>query len=237
MNCSKSEPIPPAAHSATHSVAHSLSVMVLAGGQSRRMGKDKALLPMENGQPLLLKTVQAAQSLSTNIVVVTPWPERYQPLLPEFVALVKDPLPSALSSSATLSAGPLSGFAHGWGAISSDWCLLLACDMPYLDFSHLQQWWLWLNAKLDNPSTGLPTPMASLVPGKKSSKSGWEPLCGYYHRSGIPSLTQHLESGQHSFQSWLSKIPVAPYYSIPERVLFNCNTPGDWNVVCDRITK
>ncbi len=219
--------------------------MILAGGRSQRMGRDKALLPMATGQPLLLRTVQVAERLAQNIVVVTPWPERYRALLSKSVILVKEPLPPAYSSKplsdgttsdAPASAGPLSGFAYGWQAIPSSWCLLLACDLPYLDASYLQRWWGWLSA-LENSSSDLsprsPLPLASLVPSK-SSKKGWEPLCGYYHRRCIPSLEQQLESDQKAFQSWLSKIPIAPYQAMPEQMLFNCNTPGDWAAVCDR---
>lgn len=204
----------------------SLSVMVLAGGRSRRMGKDKALLPMESGQSLLLKTVQIAQQLSTETVVVTPWPERYQGSIPDSVSFIKEPSPPTSPSALPLCAGPLSGFAYGWQAISSDWCLLLACDLPYLEFVVMQHWWDWLIAYLDD-TQGHFTPMASLTPGPK----GWEPLCGYYHRSCIPSLNQYLHRGQNSFQAWLSVAPVVPYRSVPSKMLFNCNTPTDWAVV------
>ncbi|MBE9063984.1 molybdenum cofactor guanylyltransferase [cf. Phormidesmis sp. LEGE 11477] len=220
--------------SAITSVTPTLSVMVLAGGRSSRMGKDKALLPTENGQPLLLKTVQVAQSLATEVVIVTPWPERYRDSIPDSVTFLKEPSPSDPAdlelSALGLSAGPLNGFSCGWHAIASDWCLLLACDLPYLDSAIMQRWWAWLTSYLDqtsHPAKKEPAPTASLTPGPK----GWEPLCGYYHRRCIPSLTQHLQSGQHSFQSWLSKISVVPYQAVPERMLFNCNTPTDWVAV------
>ncbi len=211
--------------------------MVLAGGRSRRMGKDKALLPMADGQPLLLKTVQSARSLTSNVIVVTPWPARYQALLPDTVTFVKEPLPPATPSESAISAGPLSGFTYGWQAVSSDWCLLLACDLPYLDPAVMQRWWSWLQEELiskelvrktlADQSKDSPLPMASLTSGKR----GWEPLCGYYHRRCIPSLVQYLDSGQKSFQSWLSKVPILSYQSVPKRMLFNCNTPTDWVIV------
>lgn len=199
--------------------------MVLAGGRSRRMGKDKALLPTEHGQPLLQKIVQTVQPLAAEIVVVTPWPERYQDFIPEFATLIKEPPPSSLLEP-SFSAGPLSGFAYGWQAISSDWCLLLACDLPFLETTVMQHWWDWLITHL-NETDALLAPIASLTKGLKD----WEPLCGYYHRRCIPSLTQHLQSGQHSFQSWLSEKPIVMYQSVPKRMLFNCNTPNDWATV------
>ena len=205
--------------------------MVLAGGRSRRMGKDKALLPLGNGQSLLLKTIQIAQLLATEVVVVTPWPERYRDLLPASVTFIKEPSPPSNSLAPPLCAGPLSGFAYGWQTVSSDWCLLLACDLPYLESAVLQDWWNWLTAYL-NETKNSPTPMASLTSGPK----GWEPLCGYYHRRCIASLTQYLQSEQNSFQSWLSQMPIVPYPSVPKQMLFNCNKPADWAAVSTHLS-
>lgn len=213
-----------------------LSAIILAGGHSRRMGQDKALLTMPDGQLLLQRTARLAQQLTADTVVITPWPERYQPVLPPTVRLVKE----------QTAIGPLGGFAQGWNQVHSDWCLLLACDLPYLEFAALQHWWQWLTIALTEPppdelalsetppsrpstdSPGKHTPvMASLVPGTK----GWEPLCGYYHRSCLPGLHRQMAGSNRSFQSWLAKIPITPYRLLPASMLFNCNTPNDWGKV------
>ncbi len=196
----------------------SLSAIILAGGHSRRMGRDKALLTLPHGQPLLQRTAQIAQQLTSDILVITPWPERYQPVLPPTVRLVKEQTVPHASPDAN-SLGPLGGFSQGWSLVRSDWCLLLACDLPYLEHDALQRWWHWLMA--------LPPaerPMASLAPGSK----GWEPLCGYYHRSCLPGLHRHVAGHNHSFQSWLTTIPIVAYRTLPAAMLFNCNTPDDW---------
>ncbi|NJM99307.1 MAG: NTP transferase domain-containing protein [Phormidesmis sp. RL_2_1] len=67
------------------------------------------------------------------------------------------------------TAGPLSGFAQGWQHIDSDWCLLLACDLPNLEASALAAWWHWLLSP-DGPVIGSvhsSAPKASLAPGAK----------------------------------------------------------------------
>lgn len=204
----------------------SLSAIILAGGRSRRMGRDKALLTLRSGQPLLYQTAQVAQQLTAEVVVVTPWPERYQPVVPPTVRLVRE---------GQVANGPLSGFVQGWAQVNSDWCLLLACDLPYLESAVLQRWWIWLLARIEQieqrcscrPEASPADPAASLVPGAK----GWEPLCGYYHRSCLAGLTQHLASGDRSFQPWLATVPIAAYSAIPPSMLFNCNTPDDWTAV------
>jgi molybdenum cofactor guanylyltransferase len=195
----------------------SLSVIILAGGRSRRMGQDKALLKLSTGRPLLYQTAQIAQQISSEVVVITPWPERYPAAVPPAVRLIKETTNSQNSSEL---GGPLGGFLQGWAQIQSDWCLLLACDLPYLEGAALQQWWNWLQVQR-------PVPLASLTTGSK----GWEPLCGYYHRDCLPQLRRYLASGQRSFQTWLAAMPVAEYHHLPQSLLFNCNTPADWATV------
>ena len=200
-----------------------LSAMILAGGKSSRMGRDKALLKIE-GQPLLLRTVHIAKQLTNDIAVVTAHPQRYQSVLPPTVRLVREPT----------TEGPLKGMLEGWQHINSQWCLVLACDLPYLDPSELIIWWHWVLEQLPilDSSRKDSAPIASLVPGPK----GWEPLCGYYHRSCIATLRTYLSATTHrtaqpSFQAWLATAAIEPYPNLSRRVLFNCNTPQDWQTV------
>ena len=207
--------------------APSLSCVILAGGRSRRMGQDKALLKLPNGQLLLNRTVEIAHRLCVSIersrpphiAIVTPWPERYQPIVQRTVLWVED----------RQEAGPLAGFSQAWSTVQSDWCLLLACDLPNLNEQVLRQWWQWLET--DPPGTAR-APEASLA--RRNQR--WEPLCGYYHRRCLASMKKHLEEGslpdqkhgQRDFQSWLSTLEIATYSGVPDEMLFNCNRPDDW---------
>jgi molybdenum cofactor guanylyltransferase len=191
----------------------SISAIILAGGQSSRMGRDKALLPVQ-GVPLLRRVYEAAQQCTPAIYVVTSWPERYQPLLPTTCQFIQElPLPGA-----TQPQGPLVGFAQGLAQVKTDWALLLACDLPRLQASVLQTW-------LDRVSTAPETAIACLP----WHSQGWEPLCGFYRRSCLTSLTSYIQQGGRSFQGWLAQHPV---YKLPvenPQVLLNCNTPQDIN--------
>ena len=228
-----------------------LSAMILAGGRSRRLGRDKALLTMPNGQPLLTKTVQVAQALTSEVVVITPWPERYETIVRP---------PAQLLLETPHQQGPLGGFSQGWEAVQTDWCLVLACDLPQLASEPLQTWWAWIqkqqrdrDSELTMP--GLGSAIASLAhSAHTSSKSQtlnqgiskqWEPLCGFYHRNCLPSLHRHLKAASGaqsssglstpsslSFQAWLEPLPIMTYNDLPESVLFNCNTAEDWANFC-----
>lgn len=237
-----------------------LSALILAGGHSRRMGTDKALLPLPrnsapsnpslsnlapinlapsnpvpSGQPLLLQTVQVAQQLTGDVAVVTPWPARYRALLATTDARLIQESPPPLQETrrgVKPSSGPLSGFAYGWQHTTSDWCLLLACDLPYLDAKSLHRWWCWIDSRWGGDashrgSTNEALPMASLV----SSRKGWEPLCGFYHRSCLPSLNRQIATSQRAFQPWLQQLSIARYDALSPHMLFNCNTPAEWRAV------
>ena len=104
-----------------------LTAIVLAGGQSARMGKDKALIPID-GVPLIGKICNIAKACSDRVYVVTSWPERYREIIPTDCQLIPEvPIPGENQPN-----GPLVGFTQGLNRVESDWVLLLACDLPKL---------------------------------------------------------------------------------------------------------
>ena len=93
----------------------SRTLIVLAGGQSRRMGQDKAHLPTGAGT-LLERIVERLSPLVDQVVVAGGTP----PSIPE-VRWVADARPGA---------GPLGGMAAGLAAMSGDLGWTVACDLP-----------------------------------------------------------------------------------------------------------
>lgn len=204
-----------------------LAAIVLAGGQSSRMGHDKALITIQ-GVPLLQQIYQLALQCTTEVYVVTPWPERYRDLLPNDCIFIQE-LGSPENSLAAPQ-GPLLGFAQGLAQAQSDWVLLLACDLPRLQVAVLQDWIKeLLRSERANPSSK-PEVSAFLPRGAK----GWEPLCGFYHRSCLPALTLFIEQGGRSFQKWLAQYPVQELPLPNTQMLFNCNTPEDLDMLLKR---
>lgn len=188
-----------------------LSAIILAGGQSSRMGQDKALISLQ-GVPLLRRVCQIALHCANEVYVVTPWPERYQDILPNACRLLQEvPLPGE-----TRPHGPLVGFAQGLAQVKTDWVLLLACDLPQLQANVLQEWTTQLEKTDKNVMAVLPR-----------HAKGWEPLCGFYRRQCLLMLTQFINEGGRSFQSWLAQHPVQELMIQDTQLLFNCNTPTD----------
>ena len=190
-----------------------ITAIVLAGGKSSRMGKDKALLDIGD-KTLLSQVCLIASKCAVQTYVVTPWIEKYQAVLPAGCQLVREQLVLGSDSNT-----PLIGFAQGMQLVETEWTLLLACDLPRISSSQVKQW----SRKL---ATVFPTEIALLPRNAK----GWEPLCGFYRRSCMPSLTDYILEGGRSFQSWLAKYPVRELSVGDRNSLFNCNTPADWEL-------
>lgn len=192
-----------------------LAAIALAGGQSSRMGQDKALLELD-GIPLLQRTYQIARQCADPVYVVTPWAERYRSILPADCQFIQE----TWQPGATQSPGPLIGFAQALPQVQTEWVLLLACDLPHLKLAVLQNW----IAALENASGEA----IALLP--KNPQGWWEPLCGFYRCHCLPELTAFIQTGGRSFQKWLANQPVQELTLADTQLLFNCNTPEEWAI-------
>jgi molybdenum cofactor guanylyltransferase len=195
-----------------HSPSTQVTALILAGGQSSRMGTDKALLPWQ-GMPFIQRVVEVAQECCGTVRIATPWPERYR-------HLVSNSIDWCLEDSG--NAGPLVALARGSETVQTPWVLLLACDMPQLNPQVLSDWIAQLPAQ-DSDSTAI-----AYVPHYQSR---WEPLCGLYKVAGLPSLDAFIAEGGRSFQVWLNRIGAVPLEveNAIASMLYNCNTPEDLN--------
>jgi molybdopterin-guanine dinucleotide biosynthesis protein A len=93
------------------------TALILAGGESRRMGQDKASLVLD-GQTLL-------QSVAATL----------QPLFAEVIVSVRQPRPDIdlpQVCDAPGQVGPLAGLAAGLERASNPWLFAAACDMPFI---------------------------------------------------------------------------------------------------------
>lgn len=188
----------------------SLAAIVLAGGQSRRMGQDKALL-LISGVPLLRQVCEVALQCTPLVYVITFRPEVYRAIVPLSCHLLQE----RPSTGVTEPHGPLLGFAQALESIQTEWVLLLACDLPRLSHETLQQW----AKELENTDD-----VIALLP---RSHKGWEPLCGFYRTRCLVSLKAAIAQGERSFQHWLSQEAVKELPLDNTQMLFNCNTPED----------
>ncbi len=204
-----------------------IQTIVLAGGMSRRMGRDKARVEI-SGVPLLTKVCALGLAVSDSVHVVAGADRDYSDILPKGCKFVIDrvlegPLVALVNAMVMLAPQPQSLGEQDCG--DDGLILVLACDLPNLSVAVVQDW----VGQLD----GLSRETIAYLPKSDLLKpeQGWEPLCGFYRMSAIESLQVFVKSGGRSFQRWLSQESVLPFVQELEwddrSVFLNCNTPGN----------
>src|SRR5207244_3529849 len=164
-----------------------ISAVLLAGGESRRMGKDKATL-LFRGRPLweiqfdLLRTLQP-EEIFVSARTDPPW-------RPSGVQFVSDESPSR---------GPLSGLSATLARISTDHLLALAIDMPLMTENYLR-----LICNLVEPGRGV-LPMI----GNRA-----EPLVAIYPKGTRTDFLKALSGLDFSLQSLTKKLVEAGKLSL-----------------------
>ena len=105
-----------------------VSGIVLAGGLSRRLGRDKAVEPV-GGEPLIQRVIGRVSEVTGDLVVVVNDARRGSQL----------PLPSSAKVAVDLypGAGSLGGIFTGLTSAEGEWGLVVACDMPFLNLELL----------------------------------------------------------------------------------------------------
>lgn len=186
-----------------------LTVAIQAGGESRRMGQDKALLPFL-GQPLIVRVLERLETLADEILVTTNHPQAYR-----FLSL---PLYSDLQPGR----GALGGLYTALNAASHPLVAVVACDMPFASaalLSAMRDTLLASQADIAIPVTA----------------EGSEPFHAVYRRNTcLPPVLQALQEGKWRVDSWFSQVQLYPLQPDevrrydPHGVCFwNVNTPEE----------
>lgn len=108
-----------------------LTAVLLAGGSSQRMGKDKAMIPLPDGRPWALAIAQTLAKVSSTILVVTGPGVRYRTMpFPVGTELYADHVPNH---------GPIGGIHTAFERTKSEFMLVVTCDMPDLSVDSIHE--------------------------------------------------------------------------------------------------
>jgi molybdopterin-guanine dinucleotide biosynthesis protein A len=183
-----------------------VSGIVLAGGQSSRLGTDKSFVNV-NGQSLIEQIVAKLARLSDDVIIVTNSPEKYHHLE---VRVVGDIYPGK---------GALGGIYSGLRAAANTHSLVVACDMPFLDLNLLR--YMILLARGHDvviPRVGgFPEPLHAIY-----SKSCLEPIDRLLARGGLKIIDFFPEVRVRYVEEDEVDIFDPQHLSF-----FNVNVPGD----------
>jgi molybdopterin-guanine dinucleotide biosynthesis protein A len=187
----------------SHTLNPSLTGIVLAGGQSMRMGTDKSMLE-KDGVPMYLFAARLLQAFTPEVFISV---NKYQAqhnkyafpsLTDQFEA--EGPM-GALVSCHQQRSGPL---------------LLLACDMPAVTETMITSL-----LSLHNP--------ASQITMFCNAENGfYEPMLSVWEVPALEDITTYFQAGGRSFQQYLSLRNIPRHLPANMASLANCNTHGDW---------
>jgi molybdenum cofactor guanylyltransferase len=197
-----------------------------AGGDSRRMGRNKALLPVPPGDlPLLAYLVR-----------------KLAPLMPEQTLVVYND-PELANSSGLVhevkfvedrwgSSGPLGGIVTALEQCSG-WVVVLACDLPFVSIDVIQLLWSVAEQQGEKCDVVLPR-----VGGRI------QPLYALYHVRSYTYLEEALDAGVRRVQDAINQVHVCIVEEMdlrrvdPELHSFtNVNTPQEWEAARARLAE
>ena len=160
------------------------TAIILAGGDSQRMGSDKANLLL-GGQTLLQRVIATMQQVFPR-VIVSVRQQRPEIALPQ----VCDDRPDI----GPLAGGPLAGLAAGLGSITTPWAFLAGCDMPFIQPAMIE---LLAKYRADHQA------VVPVVQGHL------QPLAAFYAGSCLGTLRAQLAGdGNNSLRSVLEQLRV-----------------------------
>lgn len=219
--------------------------IILAGGQSRRMGRDKALLEI-GGVPVVSRVAAELSRVAGRIAVVSSREEDYR-----FLGVPVIPDPEAFAGM-----GPLAGIRAGLAWAGTEWCVVCACDLPFASAETIrvllkavaadEDWRGGPSAvfgkasgqAFEKQSSGQISPMLpsvlAAIPVSPGGRA--QPLLAVYHRSLISSIDAELKAGRSRVMGWLEQVP-AVYVPLEEAAgsghgagdpLLNMNSPEDY---------
>lgn len=177
-----------------------VSMIILAGGKSSRMGSNKSDLQYK-GRSFLEIQAEKAASLNISDVVISGYTGQQVPKYPVLPDVEAD-------------RGPLGGIVTCLQAVQQEWALVLSVDAPLVPVAELE--------KLIRFALEGEHPAAIVQCG------GWQyPLVGMYHKSLIPNMRHELQFGRGSAFAMLRRAGYGILESDADPILFaNVNDPA-----------
>ncbi len=164
----------------------SLSLVIQAGGESRRMGEDKALKPFL-GQPLILRVINRLRHLPGEMLITSSQPGKYAFLE---LKVFPDQYPGR---------GALGGLHTALFHASLPLVAVVACDMPFASAGMLGRMVEVMQKEM----------VDVVVP---CSETGWEPMHAVYRQAAcLPAITAALEAGEQKAIAWFPAVRVRAF--------------------------
>ncbi|GAB4580317.1 MAG: hypothetical protein Fur0022_30570 [Anaerolineales bacterium] len=190
-----------------------LSLVLQAGGKSTRMGQDKALVTFQ-GMTMIEYILQQTHSLAQDAIIITNTPEDYRflnlPLFPDVIP----------------NWGALGGLYSALYHAPQESCLVLACDMPFINRPLLDY--------LISLAPGYDAVIPHLDPTGNTMPAFAEPFRAVYRKTCLSPIKTAIEAGHRRVISFFDQVRIRfvtrseiEVFDPDLRTFLNVNTPED----------
>lgn len=196
------------------------SCILLCGGQSRRMGKDKGSMIIQ-GKPMINHILSTLNNEISEVIIVLNNKERIDKYK-EFIKKENYSYTITFVEDEIKNIGPMSGILTGLKAITQDYGLVLPCDSPYITKNLINTLFNEIDEKYQ-----------AIVPyhSEENKLKTSEPLHSIYNKNIVPKINELIKYDVLHIKGLIEKID-AKFVLIDEKKLLkkefkNLNQPTD----------
>lgn len=185
-----------------------ISAAVMAGGKSKRLGQNKALMQI-NGITVLESVLNTVSPYVQKVKIITNSPGEYSFL---DIETAKDVRPGY---------GPLSGIHSALSLASSEYVLVVSCDIPLVGSTQIEQ-------------------LVSSCRGHDITifkHKNFEPLCAVYRRSCIDALNELIDHNECRIIDLFPTLDVKVIRVEDAAIFRSINTKEDYEHIVDKLSK
>lgn len=193
-----------------------LTAFVLAGGKSTRMGAEKAFLLLE-GRSLLQRALDLTRPVAEKVQIIGP-ADKFS----AFAPVVEDRYASR---------GPLGGIHAALSVTRTEFNLMLAVDLPFVEERFLR--YLAEQARASNATVTVPR-----------AAGGLQPLCAVYRRQFAQLAEPALAAGRNKIDTLFAGTPIRiieedelARFAFSPAMFDNLNTPEEWEQARRRLAQ
>jgi len=176
------------------------TAIILAGGDSGRMGTDKSMLTIK-GRPIIETISEQLRGTFCQILISSNEADKLAFLGFE---IIPDKIPGQ---------GPLMGIASALEVSTNEFNFVVACDIPHIDLTYVRR----MLAEAEGVDIVIPT----------TGEERYEPLFAVYRKSALKAINKVLSSGGRKISDVFDRCRVK-YIELEARGLTNLNTMTEY---------
>ena len=200
------------------------AILVIAGGKSSRMGRDKRWLDL-GGRSMLERCLRR---------IPTVFSERFLMMeanSPDIMQLAEN-CGFCIVTDEVQGRGPVEGLRLGLKHMSADWGLALSADMPFFSFSAIEPLFIRLSEIISKGERRIKCILPTLD-GRR------QPLAGLYRKGLLTEIAQKIKRGERKLgamaEAFETELVEIHRYTEQKEYFFNVNTKYDYRLASGRV--